>query len=526
MDFISLLGTLARSSAQAVSTLARASDEIERFKDYLYVETEIEKQFVKVLSATQNRHQIVFLCGSSGDGKSELLKKYRESYANKFDSHLDATHSFKPDQDAIQALNQLFDEHKTSDKPLVVGINIGMLLNFQNTAAEQHDDIKQAIARFVEGKRNFDHFNFLNFEDYPKFCLDEGKVGSEFISELLARVTADHPNNALFQAYKLDTSPDNSLARHNYLLLQQPSVQQVIVRNLLHARLKFDQFFSTRALLDLIHHLVAGGLNLFDNLFASPKSGLASVLVSLDPCLIRTQKLDEFVVQQSLKIRDEAFEPFKEAYIEQFNGQEVRLTPSSWVRAFYVLQEVECGNNYHQRFTQSFQQPLFDEYIQFWQLHQTLSNKRQLRDFYDKHLIAALLKFANRLVSKVVEDGIYLTERNGVILSAKVRIAMDSKSLAQANHDRNIQSFYAALKVGDQAISPFPITISFLELARRILAGYRPNRHDKNTVVILEEVIEEIIRLASQSEEIRFHYEERRWWLRAEDDEFLVEASV
>ena len=46
MDFNQLLGTLARSSAQAVSTLSKFPDEIEELKKYLYVETDIEKKFV------------------------------------------------------------------------------------------------------------------------------------------------------------------------------------------------------------------------------------------------------------------------------------------------------------------------------------------------------------------------------------------------------------------------------------------------------------------------------------------------
>jgi DNA phosphorothioation-dependent restriction protein DptF len=524
MDFSSLLGTLARSSAQAVSTLARASEEIEQFKEYLYVETEIEKCFVDILDSTINNQQIIFLCGSSGDGKSQLLRRHYDVYKHKFCIHLDATHSFKPDQDAIQALDLLFDSHRSTSKPLIVGINIGMLLNFRGNGAEQHEDIKQAISRFVDGERNFDQFNFLSFEDYPKFSLDEGNVGSEFISELLTKVTVNHPDNALFTAYQSDQSPETSLARHNYRLLQQPAIQQLIIQTLLQARLKFDQLFSTRALLDFVHHLIAGGQVLFDNLFASPKSGLASILVNLDPCLIRTQKLDEFVVQQSLGIQNEEFKAFKASYAKQFGPEE--LTAPTWVRAFYLLQRVDIGNNYHRHFNDSFRQDRFDDYVRLWQLHRTTSDRRQLRDFYDKHLIAALLKFANRLAPKTVGDGIYLAERNSIILSAKVRISMDSKALSAANNNKKIQSFNAALKVGERPISPFPVTISFLELVQRILAGYRPNRHDKNTVVIFEEVIEEIIRLASQSEEIRFHKAKKQWSLRLEDGEFLVEDEA
>lgn len=130
MQFKRLLDTLARSSAQAVTTLGTGQEEQEAFKEYLYVETEIEKDFRDLLNSELPPESVIFLCGSSGDGKSEILKRYYENYSERIRFHLDATHAFKPDQDAIEALDQLFDEHRDSHKPLVIGINVGMLFNF------------------------------------------------------------------------------------------------------------------------------------------------------------------------------------------------------------------------------------------------------------------------------------------------------------------------------------------------------------------------------------------------------------
>lgn len=179
------------------------------------------------------------------------------TYSGRFKIHLDATHSFKPDQTAVQALDQLFDEHLLSQQPLIIGINVGMLLNYQNAGAGRHADIKVAIARFISGERSFDSYHFINFEDYPKFSLEKGKVGSKFVEELLYKVTVQNDKNPIFRAYQAVNTQDQRLQFHNYRLLQEPAVQQVIVRTLLHARLKFDQFFSARALLDFIYHLIA-----------------------------------------------------------------------------------------------------------------------------------------------------------------------------------------------------------------------------------------------------------------------------
>ncbi len=521
MDFNTLLDTLARSSAEAVSTLSKSSDEIEELRSYLYVETEIERRFLAALKEANSSRDIIFLCGSSGDGKSEILRRHHSVYEHDFLYHLDATHSFKPDQNAVEALNELFDRHQISDKPLIVGINIGMLFNFQNTGDERHAGIKQAIARFIHGERSFDNYQFLSFEDYPKFSLEEGKVGSDFVSELLAKVTAAEDKNPLHRAYIKDADKHHQLIYQNYRILQEAEVQAVIVQTLLHARLKYDQFLAARALLDFIYNLIAGDSVLFDNLFLSPGDGLSNSLGSLDPCLLRSQRIDEFVVQRSLNVSDSEFDDFKNAYIAKYGDFEMQ--PSSCVRAFYVMKGVDIGNNYHKAFSDDFRRKLFEDYIHVWQLHQTLDDKKQLREFYDKTLIASLIKFANRLLTGLGNDALYLAERNGVTITTKVRVAMDTKAL-ESPASSQIHSFNAAIKVGDQAIKPFPVTISFLELAERIMSGYRPNRHDKNTIVILEEVIDEVARVASKNGSLTFIKDEREWSLLLEDDEFIVEA--
>ena len=427
MDFNTLLNTLARSSAEAVSTLAKSSDEIEELRSYLYVETEIERCFVEAIKTTISERDVIFLCGSSGDGKSEILRRHHDVYKNEFIFHLDATHSFKPDQNAVEALNELFDRHESSGKPLIIGINIGMLFNFLNTGDERHAGIKQAIARFIHGERSFDSYQFLSFEDYPKFSLEEGKVGTDFVSELLAKVTAAEDKNPLYRAYIEDADKHHNLVYQNYRILQEAEVQAVIVQALLHARLKYDQFLAARALLDFIYNLIAGDSVLFDNLFLSPGDGLSNSLDSLDPCLLRSQRIDKFVVQRSLNVSDSEFDDFKNAYIAKYGDFD--MPPSSWVRAFYVMKGVDIGNNYHKAFSDDFRRKLFDDYVHIWQLHQALDDKKQLREFYDKTLIASLIKFANRLLTGLGNDAMYLAERNGVTITTKVRIAMGTKAL-------------------------------------------------------------------------------------------------
>ncbi|WP_421310747.1 hypothetical protein [Aeromonas veronii] len=78
MSTISLrkaLGVLAKSSSFSVKTTTqRQRDLFDDLKDYLYVTPEIEDDFEKCLRSLQPG-ECVFLCGSSGDGKSEILNR-------------------------------------------------------------------------------------------------------------------------------------------------------------------------------------------------------------------------------------------------------------------------------------------------------------------------------------------------------------------------------------------------------------------------------------------------------------------
>lgn len=184
------LGVLAKSSSFSVKTTTqRQRDLFDDLKDYLYVTPEIEHDFEKCLRALL-LGEYVFLCGSSGDGKSEILSRSYDQYKDRYSFHLDATHSFSPHQSVIDALNELFDRAGDGAQPLVVGINIGMLANFAKEGAERHSVLRSVIERFLDsGERTQGAYHFLDFESYPKFRFnDDAGSYSSFIRQVLMQV--------------------------------------------------------------------------------------------------------------------------------------------------------------------------------------------------------------------------------------------------------------------------------------------------------------------------------------------------
>jgi DNA phosphorothioation-dependent restriction protein DptF len=526
LEFKSLVDSLAKSSAQAVVTLGNHPAELSQLKDYLYIETEIEKDFVKKLNSNVSSESIIFVCGSSGDGKSELLRRYHTSYQDQYNFHLDATHAFKPDQNAIETLDQVFDDHKQSAKPLIVGINVGMLFNYVSAGSERHRDIQHSIELFTQGIQTEAPHSFLNFEDYPKFSLQDGDTGSTFIRDLLDKVTASVEANPLYLSYQDACSNHSPRICDNYRLLQVTEVRERIVTLLLFARLRYDQFLSARTLLDFVHHLICGPGSLFDNLFVRGQNELADIVSHFDPCSIRSQKIDQFLVQQSLNVSEMLFEEFKAQFSNRlgFNS----LEPSEWLRAFYLMSDHSIGNNYHQQFTSDFKESLYESYIEVWRLHQHYDNngdkKQLMRRFYQEQLVSALMRFGNRLQPSLTKrQQIYLSERNGITISAQADVRPDLKRIKESQ-TKSIHHFHVCLKVGDEQVKPLPVNVSFLELILKINDGYRPNKHDKNTIVILEEMIEEITKVAKQAKTIYFTSGDTHVSLTNEigDEEFIV----
>ena len=526
MSLKQMIEMLSKGSAQAVTTLRPANAEASKLKDYLYVKTPVEKLFLRILDETVSK-RIVFLCGSSGDGKSEIFRRHHKKFSSKFEFHLDATHSFDPTKDAIETLNDKFAEYKAANRPLVVGVNIGMLGNFAAEGADSHADIKTSIHQFLlkQKSTNQKHI-FINFEEHPKFDLCGDKINAPFIAPLLERICAKDEKNPIYVQSQIGNQESN--LHRNYRLLCLPEVQQRICSLLFYAHLKFDQFLTARTVLDFVYQILTGKGSLFDNLFCGQGSELFDSLRMLDPCHTRSKALDLFQVKASLSLFDPAFREFKLSIEDQF-GLTI-YEPRSWVRLFYVMQDVEVSNNFHHRFRSDLQRELFDEFRLVWQLHRdydgTKNEKRvKLRDFYSHTFISAVTSFANRFAPEVSRDRFLLAKPNGFALSATSQMQPVLSRLA-LERPNQLRVFDAYLKVGEHKIGPVPVSVSFLELARRINHGYRPNTHDKTTVVKLEELVDEVRRIVRQTEVLYIQSGGKEWSLIDDkaEDEIVVES--
>lgn len=502
IDLRTALSVMSKSSPYAVSTErdATISTDLDAVKKYLYVQTDIEADFVKQLKGLSSTDKkIIFLCGSSGDGKSEILTKYKKEYQNRADFHLDATHSFRPSDSAIETLDELFTEFNTTPKPLVVGINTGMLGNYAEEGAVT--EVTSSIKAFLEKQPTSENHIFLDFEDYPKFTLEIDGHTSKFAKELLQKITEKNENliRQYFDVEMQKQSSDKKLCA-NYQLLGRKEVQDVIVDLLFKARLMKDQFLTARALLDFIFHLLAGPGYLFDNLFKKGENELTNIISDFDPSIQRTQKIDKFILSHSLQLPDVNFDDYKTA-LTAF-GIRRGLNAESYLRLFYILRKSDYGNEYHKQFSNDFDEHLIDNYSEVWQLHTAFDSspeqKEKLRHFYRQTAITAIHKYNNRNAPKLAKGEFFISEHNGYFLASSLELKADVKAIKN-DHKKNTAYFTAYFRVGNKTLS-LMVNINLLNLMQRIVSGYRPNKHDKNTVVLLDELVDEIADIANSAD--------------------------
>ncbi|MDV7106368.1 DNA phosphorothioation-dependent restriction protein DptF [Vibrio sp. TH_r3] len=525
------LSILSKSSPYAVSTERdQYHDHLFNYKKYVYIRTDIETDFKKRLISSKPG-EIIFLCGSSGDGKSEILTQYSQKYKVTHEFHLDATHSFNPNQTAINALDERFSQFKENDKPLVVGINIGMLGNYAEDGSEQHNDIKASINGFLENKTDGISANhtFLDFEQYPKFSLGHEISTSDFAAKFLARLTEptlDNPFYALYDS-ELQKSGHSKLTA-NYALLGIDSVQQNIISLLLKARLIKDQFLTARALLDFVYQILASEGYIFDNLFSGSDNELLEHIQSFDPSNIHTRRVDEFVLQFGLGIEDIGFIQLKDQ-VKALGVFDV-LSAASYLRMVYLLKnEEQFANDYINGLKKDFDSLLVDQYADIWLLHRDFdgssTQRKELNKFYKDILISAVHRYCNRNSPSLDKDQFFISEYNGFKTAVELEVKPDFSSI-KTQAVSKIGTFNAHIRVDDHSLLPMPISINLLELLEKINQGYRPNKHDKNAVLLLDEVIEQIITVANEKHTLFILKNDKRYKVVNEDDEYFEVSGL
>ncbi len=527
---ISIIDKLSKSSPNAVYTpQGSLSYDSNNIYDYLYIITDIEKDYKKLLGDLKDSKNIVFLCGSSGDGKSAIIGQNKILFEKYYDVHIDATHSFRPDQSAVEALNDVFSSYKRENKSLIVGINMGILLNYAREGSIEHNDIKEAINHYDGEKKNSKNVNFINFEDYPKFEMNNQVINSTFIHELLHKVSVHSLENPFYKAF-LDDLENNiyKIEHKNFHLLSHEAIQKSIVELLVTVHLKYDQFLTTRGILDLIHMLLKGPRLLIDQFFESDSNSILENTKKEDPILYRTKQLDTFILERSSNKEDLKLEEF----IDKFNSvcKEPILdknNPHTLVRTFFLFKGSDCSSNYHKKFSKDFHDSSTLEYVRLIIANQNYSSetRKTIQDFY-KEIKHAIFAYTNKKTPSLSKRELFQFDTiNNYDICAHLEITPDIKKL-QEETMHAINNFKCYLKVDETSITPIVITLSMYKMILAINKGYRPNKHDRNTIIIFEELIEKIANEIKTSKKLVYMKDNKTYTFKNNIEEIEVVVNA
>lgn len=523
MRLLNAISVLSKSSLYAVSTERKTditNNDFDKIKTYLYVEMPIVEDVSAAISCSIDHKKILFLCGSSGDGKSEILTKLKSKYKSNIKFHLDATHSFNPHENAIQTLDAVFEDYEANRESLVVGINVGMLGNY----AEEGNvtNIQKAIKTYLDSKNNSEGIEFINFEDYPKFEITGDGYKADFAEKILTKITSKK-ENPIWKVYEEDCENyidiKSRKIQANYALLCVPSVQKVIIELLLKARLLSGQFLTARGLLDFVYGLVASDGSFHDNLFEGCDNELANKMSNFDPASIRTKQIDRFILAHELGIHEQKFKDFEDS-IKAFIPTSLP-NAQSYLRLFYLLRHEDLGNNFHHTFHEDFKDEILENYIEVFRLHKDYDGEKEhrskLKKFYNETLRFAVRKYNNRVVNKLAKNQYLISEIDGYQIAAKLDIKMNSKAL-QTETPHSISSFDAFLTVGDEKLS-ISVNANLFGLMHKVIDGYRPNKHDKNTVILLDELNDELAQIANRSGSLEILHADENYRVQFIDEE-------
>lgn len=266
-----LLQNISDRSKEAIMNPHEFSD----VKNYLHVETEIQKELEEAIKVANNSDtsQLIILCGNVGDGKSHLLSFLKNKHPEWFKNitiYNDATESNDPTRTAIETLEEElkpFNDLNIDDstEKMVLAINIGILNNFIN---EMNAKGKyQKLIHFLtdttlyktEGINHSEDrkMHVVSFFEHSNLKLKNNQVESFFYEEIFERLFNETENNIFYSAYLQDRINHNEdIVHDNYELMLNKNIREKLLFILYRIQIQYNVIISVRALNSFLYEIL------------------------------------------------------------------------------------------------------------------------------------------------------------------------------------------------------------------------------------------------------------------------------
>lgn len=513
MDLKQALGVLSKSSKYSVSTLRteNAVDELQSLKDYLYIIPDIQTDFEMAIDTAlsqSNTNCTICLCGSSGDGKSEILTKLFSKFCKVVDFHLDATHSNSQHKSAVECLDERFDKFKDSNKPLAVGINIGMLQKFIKQGSDRHNDIKHSFEEYFENRhiKGYKHQNavFFDFECYPRLNFSDHKITSSFISEFLGRLTEATSNNPFYKYYLSETQTGSYISK-NFEVLSLPSFQAQLVELFGLARLLEEQFLIPRIFVDFIYQILTKEHDdgIIGNVFSEFDNEFSLCFRKIDPINFRSRELDDFYLEYSTHT-------LSEDIANDINRLRTLtrhdLSPEGVVRSSYLLQGHTLTSSLSNFYEKSDIQKSLKYYLRLINIYKKSELSSQDEDdclnILEELIVSSAITYANRALPSKADGFIVSRKLANYSVCNRVNIQADIDWIEDYELI-STDTIPIPLIINDEPVFIFNIDLNTIIQAVYISNGYRPNRQNIEAVAKFDELIRHVVEHTHEAESLK-----------------------
>ena len=561
------LKKLKESSKEAVENITNFSE----FKKYMHVKRNVQDELFNIIdkSSKSNSSKLILVCGGVGDGKSHIISYFKNNYPDmmsEFEIHNDATESFEPGKTSIDTLNDVlkdFNDEKIlhSNKKFILAINLGALSNFIDS---KYKDNFKNLKQYVENKKILDvdisdnsyeeesNFQFINFSDYHIYSLTEEKAKSQYVEEIINKITKDDERNVFKNSYKSNCiNCDINYKcpiKINYEMLMKESVKEKLIDVLIESVVKDKLIISTRSLLNFIYDFIVNTeldnksndelkkyidkvscedfikYIFVSNLFEHKElSQILNSINKIDPINSTSEELDNIIIKLNIT----------EDIAGVFNSY-LNMDGNSYLD-FLMSKNDVIENEINRLKTKTEQGYLKEKLINlFIRLHifmpignLNLEDKTYLS--YMKFLYYWNKGERKKLASLYNDVKVAIYNWNGEALDGKINISVGRNQMRYKISQRlNISADLSNIKVDSQEellkFNPsliigyksedkginhkIDIDFNLYELLMRVKDGYRPNKNDKYNYINFVEFVNKIQKLGSQSKEIYIEYKQ------------------
>ncbi|MFD1739507.1 DNA phosphorothioation-dependent restriction protein DptF [Bacillus salitolerans] len=534
------LKRLQESSQEAVEN----SNSFSKFKDYMHVAREIQKDFEEMITITKDsdRAELILLTGSVGDGKSHLLAYYNEKQRevmNKFEILNDATESFSPNKNALETLSELLDgfsdqKIELSKDKVILAINLGILHNFLSYEHEgkSFNKLKGFIeesglfTQKVTTKYSEESFHLIGFSDYQSYELTNGGPKSSFYLKIFQKVFSNDSNNPFYISYQEDLKNNvKGVIHENFEFLMDKNIQNEIIQLIIQGIVRNKLVISARAFYNFIADLVIpeGYSEILDfewNHFEKinntvphllfkrrERSVILKTMSELDPIHIRSQAIDQiFIDINTLNDWDKIIEKYSNNYIakewlgpiayqsENFNGLTSEFS-QLLVRLAYLT-----NNSFAEEVIPSSYKNYMKYLYSFNKVEQ-----RQIATFY-KEIIQTIFKWRGSPKTGYI----YINkpiEKFRIAQELSLKPKMDHLS---PNNNDILTSFKQTLTIvfsdkQERENLTLEVDYPLYELLSNVQRGYCPNKKDEEDAIKFVEFLDQIMKFGNKSNEVLVH---------------------